>query len=176
MIEIKTDWSEENLKKYIMYKFLFSNKFTIAAMAVFGICFAAIAASCITMFAMTESAVFLVMAGAVAVLAAGTVIFFIVKVNKNVKASADMGKESSENESVILTEDKITVCKNQVPYGEMSWDKISSIDLNEKGKTAYLSTEEGAVLILEYKNIVVGAEKELREMLLIKNVKLSEKA
>lgn len=176
MIEIKTEWTEENLKRYIMYKFFFSNKFTMVFAAVFGVCFAAIAASCAAMFAMTKSAVFLILVGAVVVLAVGVAALFVLKINKNVKASVNGNSASSERESVILDEDKITVCKNETPFGEISWEKIVSIELYDKGKTAYLATEEGAVLILEYKNIVIGAEKELREMLLIKNVKLSEKA
>ena len=159
-----------------MYKFFFSNKFTMVSAAVFGVCFAAIAASCAAMFAMTESAVFLILAGAVAVLAAGAVLFFVLKINKNIKASLKDISPSSDRESVILTENGITVCKNEAPYGELDWEKIISIDLYDKGKAAYLATGEGAVLILEYKNIVRGTEKELREMLLIKNVKLSEKA
>lgn len=175
MIEIKTEWTEENLKRYIMYKFFFSNKFTMVFAAVFGVCFAAIAASCAAMFAMTKSAVFLILVGAVVVLAVGAAAFFVLKVNKNVKASVSGNPASPEGESVILDEDKITVCKNETPFGEISWEKIVSIELYDKGKTAYLATEEGAVLILEYKNIVTGTEKELREMLLIKNVKLSEK-
>lgn len=176
MIEIKTEWTEENLKRYIMYKFFFSNKFTMVFAAVFGVCFAAIAASCAAMFAMTKSAVFLILVGAVVVLAVGVAALFVLKINKNVKASVNGNSASSERESVILDEDKITVCKNETPFGEISWEKIVSIELYDKGKTAYLATEEGAVLILEYKNIFTGTEKELREMLLIKNVKLSEKA
>ncbi len=176
MIEIKTEWTEENLKRYIMYKFFFSNKFTMVFAAVFGVCFAAIAASCAAMFAMTKSAVFLILVGAVVVLAVGVAALFVLKINKNVKASVNGNSASSEGESVILDEDKITVCKNETPFGEISWEKIVSIELYDKGKTAYLATEEGAVLILEYKNIFTGTEKELREMLLIKNVKLSEKA
>lgn len=143
---------------------------------VFGLCFAVISVSCAVMFAMTESAVFLVLVGAVVVLAGGAAAFFVLKINKNVKASVNENSALSERESVILDEDKITVCKNETPFGEIGWEKIVSIELYDKGKTAYLATEEGAVLILEYKNIVTGTEKDLREMLLIKNVKLSEKA
>lgn len=176
MIEIKTEWTEENLKRYMMYKFFFSNKFTMLSTVVFGLCFAVISVSCAVMFAMTESAVFLVLVGAVVVLAGGAAAFFVLKINKNVKASVNENSALSERESVILDEDKITVCKNETRFGEIGWEKIVSIELYDKGKTAYLATEEGAVLILEYKNIVTGTEKDLREMLLIKNVKLSEKA
>ncbi len=77
MIEIKTEWTEENLKRYMMYKFFFSNKFTMLSTVVFGLCFAVISVSCAVMFAMTESAVFLVLVGAVVVLAGGAAAFFV---------------------------------------------------------------------------------------------------
>lgn len=176
MVEVKSEWTEEIIKKYIMYKFLFSGKFTLAAITAFVVCFAVIMIFCITMFVTMKSAAFLVIAIAVALFIAGITAFYIIKVNKTVKSTVKNAKALSENQSIILTEDKITVCQNNIPYNETRWDEITSIDINDMGKAAYLSAKNGAVVILEYKNIINGTEKELMEMLLIKNDKLSEKA
>lgn len=179
MVEIKTEWNEENLRKYIMYKTFFANKYTMLSFIVFFICFFAIIATCIAMYCMIQMPVFLIMAGAVLLFAAGFAVFFALKINKNVKQSlkeSGAENESPSQETAVLTEALITVFKNGVPYGAMDWDKVTSISFNDKGGAAYLSTEEGALLILEYKNIISGTESELKEMLQIKNVKLSNKA
>ena len=179
MVEIKTEWNKENLKKYIVYKTFFANKYTMLSFIVFFVCFLAIVATCIAMFCMIRMPIFLVMAGIVALFSAAFAVFFTVKINKNVKQSlkeSTEGAGENEQETAILTEELITVFKNGLPYGGMEWDKISSISFNDKGGAVYLSTEEGAVLILEYKNIIRGTEAELKEMLQIKNVKLSNKA
>lgn len=178
MIEIKTEWNEENLRKYIIYKTFFANKYTMLSFVVFFFCFLAIVATCIAMYCMIKMAVFLIMAGAVVLFSAGFAVFFAIKINKNVKQSLKESKtdaEATEQETAMLTEDLITVYRNGVPYGVMEWDKITSICFNDKCGAAYLSTEDGAVLILEYKNIKSGTESELKEMLQIKNVKLSNK-
>lgn len=178
MIEVKTEWNKENLKKYIMYKTFFENKYTMLSVIVFLICFIAIIGVCAAMYFIIQMPFFLIMAGAVILLTAGFAVLFFYKINKNIKASLKENKDTEENaqESTVLTEDSITIIKNGFPYGEMRWDKVASISFNDKGGAAYLSTDEGAVLILEYKNIIKGSERELKEMLQIKNVKLSNKA
>lgn len=178
MIEVKTEWNEENLKKYIMYKTFFANKYTMLSFTVFFICFAAIIGTCIAMYCMIKMPIFLIMAGLVTLFSAGFTVFFALKINKNVKVSLkeSSASEVSGQESAVLTEEFIAIFKNGLPYGEMSWDKVVSISFNDKGGAVYLTAEEGAVLILEYKNIIKGTEAELKEMLQIKNVKLSNKA
>jgi len=178
MIEIKTEWNEENLKKYIMYKTFFENKYTMLSFIVFFICFLAIIVTCVVMYCLIKMPVFLIMAGIVALFSVGFTLFFVLKINKSVKQSLKEsgGDLESGQETVVITDNLITMFKNGIPYGTMEWDKISSISLYDKGGAAYLSTEEGAVLILEYKNILSGTESELKEMLQIKNVKLSNKA
>lgn len=179
MVEIKTEWNEKNLRNYIIYKTFFANTYTLLTFVVLIFCFLGIIATCITMYCLMNMPVFIIMGGAVILFSAGFVGFFVLKINKNVKQSLkESGADSGAlgQETALIAEALITIYKNGVPYGIMEWDKVTSISFNDKGGAAYLCTEDGAVFILEYKNITSGTESELKEILKIKDVKLSNKA
>ncbi|MBD5115465.1 MAG: hypothetical protein HDT46_09765 [Ruminococcaceae bacterium] len=175
MIRLKTDWTAENLKKYILFTSFFGNKFAKLALIIFAVCIPAVLVTCIVMFCMIGMPIFLILAGVITVFTVGTVLFFVFTVKGNIKNALASSTES-DPDNVVITESAILLCKGNEPFGELDWEKITDISFNDRDKAAYLSAEGGSVLILEYKNITLGSEEKLREMLSIKNVKLSKKA
>lgn len=175
MIKLKTEWTAENLKKYIIFTSLLGNKYSKLSLAVFAVCFLAIFGVCLSMFFNTAMSVFLILACAVALVSAGFALFFILTVRKNIRKALANASESDFN-GVVLTDDTIMLLKDNEPVGTLDWSKITRISFNDKAGAAYLFAEESALLILEYKNIEAGGEKELREMLGAKNDKLPKEA
>lgn len=176
MIVLKTDWTKENLKKYILFTSFFGNKMTRALLIGFFLCFVMILGTCIAMFFMLDMPLFLILAGVIVLFCAATVLYFSYTIKKNIQSALSGNQGDSETDGLMITEEKILVCKNGEPVGEIGWDKITSINFNDKDGAAYLLSDGGAVLILEYKNITAGTEKELKELLQIKNVKLPKEA
>lgn len=175
MIKLKTEWTSENLKKYIIFTSLLENKYSKLSLAVFAVCFLAIFGVCLSMFFNTAMPVFLILACAVALVSAGFALFFFLTVRKNIRKALANASESGFN-GVVLTDDTIMLLKDNEPVGTLDWSKITRISFNDKAGAAYLFAEESALLILEYKNIEAGGEKELREMLGAKNDKLPKEA
>lgn len=175
MIKLKTEWTAENLKKYIIFTSLLGNKYSKLSLAVFAVCFLAIFGVCLSMFFNTAMPVFLILACAVALVSAGFALFFFLTVRKNIRKALANASESGFN-GVVLTDDTIMLLKDNEPVGTLDWSKITRISFNDKAGAAYLFAEESALLILEYKNIEAGSEKELREMLGAKNDKLPKEA
>lgn len=175
MIKLKTEWTAENLKKYIIFTSLLGNKYSKLSLAVFAVCFLAIFGVCLSMFFNTAMPVFLILACAVALVSAGFALFFFLTVRKNIRKALANASESGFN-GVVLTDDTIMLLKDNEPVGTLDWSKITRISFNDKAGAAYLFAEESALLILEYKNIEAGGEKELRETLGAKNDKLPKEA
>lgn len=175
MVQLKIDWNAENLKKYIMFNSFFGNKYAKLSLVFFGICFALILSTCIAMFCMSGQLIFLILACAAIVFTAAAALLFVFTVKRNIKKSLSVCSEDDPDNAVI-TESAILLCKGNEPFGEIDWEKITDISFNDRDNAAYLSAEGSSVLILEYKNITFGSEETLREMLSIKNVKLSKKA
>lgn len=175
MVEIKSNWTEENLKEYARFT-TFSkggfSKFMIFALIVLYI---VVVVGCLTIYFMMKLIFALIMLIIFTCFLAACGLFFVLTMKDFVKTAL----KSSENEdfdSVLINADNIFICKDQQPIGELDWDKITKIHINEKAGAVYLCTEENAVLILEFKNIVTGTEKELRETVKEKYGKLSKKA
>lgn len=175
MIQLKINWNAENLKKYIMFTSFFGNKYAKLSLVFFGVCLVMILGTCISMFCMSGQLIFLILACAAIVLTAGTALLFLFIVKRNIKKSLS-GCSEDDPDNAVITDGAILLCKGNEPFGELDWEKITAISFNDKDKAAYLSAEGSSVLILEYKNITFGSEEKLREILSIKNVKLSKKA
>ncbi|MBD5104130.1 MAG: hypothetical protein HDT47_04605 [Ruminococcaceae bacterium] len=175
MIQLKIDWNAENLKKYIMYTSFFGNKYAKLSLVFLAVFFAAILGTCISMFCMSKQLIFLILACAAIVFTAAAALLFVFIIKRNIKKSLS-GCSEDDPDNAVITESAILLCKGNEPFGELDWEKITAISFNDKDGAAYLSAEGSSVLILEYKNITFGSEEKLREMLSIKNVKLSNKA
>lgn len=175
MIEIKTEWTKENLTGYVLSKFFIKNSSMKLAASAFAVCIVLIIASCIVSFLMLGDFALLFLAFGVIVLAVGYVLFLAFALNKYVKKALE-ANEKSEMDGAIITEDNIIACCKGEPFGEMLWEKITEIIFNDKRNTVYLSTDDGAVLILEYSKILKGTEKELREIVTNKYEKLPDKS
>lgn len=175
MVEIKTKWTEENLKEYTKYTTFVKGKLSkimfIALLALYVI----VVAGCIALYCMFKYTFALVMAIAFTCFLAACLIFFALTTRDFVKTTLK-ASENEEFDSVLINEDNIFICKDGQPIGELEWDKIAKIYNNEKAEAVYLCTAENAVLILEYKNIVSGTEKELKETAEKRYDKLSKKA
>lgn len=175
MVEIKTKWTEENLKDYtrfIIFNKSKLNKYLYIAMLVL---YVLILAGCLTVyFAMHFDFALIMLLGFTFFLAVCILIYaFILK--DFVKTTL----KSNENEafdSVLINSNNIFICKDQQPIGELDWEQIVKIYINEKCGAVYLCTQENAILILEYKNITGGTQQELIETVKEKNDKLSKKA
>ncbi|MCM1055407.1 MAG: hypothetical protein NC394_07795 [Bacteroides sp.] len=175
MIQLKIDWTAENLKNYIMFSSFYGNRYVRLSLIAFAACFAAILVTCVVMFCIVGFPVFMILAGVVVVLAAAYLLFFALTIKRNIKKSL-AGSSENDPDNVVLTENAILLCRGTEPFGEMSWEKVVKIAFNDRDGAAYISAEGGAVLILEYRNITFGSENSLREMLTLKNAKLPKDA
>lgn len=171
MVEIKTDWTKENLTGYVVSNFFTKNGFMKLAAAAFAVCFVLIIASCLVSFFVLGNIAMLFLAIGVIVLVGGYGLFLFLTISKYVKKAIE-ANTGAEMDGVIITEDAIIVCNKGEPLGEILWEKITGIIFNDRKNTVYLSTDGGAVLILEYSKIVKGTEKELREIVKNKYDKL----
>lgn len=175
MVEIKTKWTEENLKEYTKFVTFSAGKLSkvmfISVLALYFI----VVAGCLALYFAMKFTVALVMAIGFTCFLAVCVLFFALTIKDFVKTTLK-SSENEEFDSVLINTENIFICKDQQPIGELEWDKITKIYFNEKCGAVYLSTSENAVLILEYKNIVSGTEQELRETVKKKYDKLSKKA
>lgn len=174
MVEIKSVWTEENLKEYARYntfsKGVFSRFMVIALIALYAV----VVVGCLILYFMTELVFALIMPVIFTLFLVGCFLFLVSTMKEFVKNALKTG-ENEDFDSVLIDTDNIFICKEQQPIGQLDWDKITKIGINEKAGAVYLSTEENAVLILEFKNIVKGTEKELRETVKEKYDKLSKK-
>ncbi len=175
MVEINTKWTEENLKEYTRYVTFLKGKLSKLVLIGLVVLYLVVDAGCLALFLAMKLTFALVMAILFTCFMAACAVFFAITIRDFVKTTL----KSSENEDfngVLINSDHIFICKDQQPIGELEWDKITKIYINEKAGAVYLCTEENAVLILEFKNITNGTEKELREAVKEKYDKLSKKA
>lgn len=175
MVEIKTQWTEENLKEYTKYTAFVKGRLSRVMLIALLVLYVIVVSGCIALYCMFKYVFAIVMAIAFTVFLAACLLFFALTVRDFVKTNLKAG-ENEEFDSVLINEDNIFICKDGQPIGELEWDKIAKIYTNEKAGAVYLCTAENAVLILEYKNIVGGTEKELKETVEKRYDKLSKKA
>ncbi|MDE6724472.1 MAG: hypothetical protein K2J79_02605 [Ruminiclostridium sp.] len=175
MVEINTKWTEKNLKEYTKFVTFSKGKFSKLVLVGLVVLYLVVVTGCLALFFVMELTFALVMAILFTCFMAACGVFYAITLRDFVKSTL----KSSENEdfnSVLINSEHIFICKDQQPIGELEWDKITKIYLNEKVGAVYLCTEENAVLILEFKNITQGTEQELRETVKEKYDKLSKKA
>ncbi len=175
MVEVKTQWTEENLKEYTKYVAFSKGQLNKLIFIIISVIYVIVAAGCIAIYCIFQYTFALVMAIAFTCFMALCVVFFILTIRGFVKSTLN-SSENEEFDSVLINDEHIFICKEQQPIGELDWNKITKIYINDKAGAVYLCTEENAVLLLEFKNITGGTEKELREIVKEKYDKLSKKA
>lgn len=175
MVDIKTDWNEQNLKEYVKYTVFLRNRTVRLALIFFAACSAFIIAFCLTVFFIFEYIFTLIFAVMILILAIGFAVFFMLNIKSSTKKILKSNAESELNR-VMISEDDIICFNDEEPIGTISWSKMADIYFNEKAQTAYLTTERNAALILECSNILSGTSEEFKEIIGKKRDELSKKA
>ena len=175
MVDIKTDWTEKNLKEYVKYTVFSKNKFFVIALISFAMFGVLIVALCLTVFFLFKYIFSLVFAGIIVLLEIGFAAFLTLNINSCSKRVLKANAESELNR-VMISEDDIIAFNDDEPIGTISWSKMADIYFNEKVQAAYLTTETNAALILECSNILSGTAEELKEIIGKKRDELSKKA
>ena len=175
MVDIRTEWNEQNLKEYVKYTVFSKNKTAKIALISFAVCCVLILVFCLAVFFALGYAFVLIFVLTIVLIAAVYAVFFAFTVKNCTKNILKANSDAELNRVMISSED-IIVFNDDEPIGTISWDKMADIYFNEKLQAAYLTTKGNAVLILECKNIVSGTAQELKEIVGAKRDKLSEKA
>ena len=175
MVDIKTDWNEQNLKEYVKYTVFLKNRTIRTALISFAACGAFIIAFCLIVFFAFNYIFTLIFAATVLILAIGSAVFFTFNIKSSTKNILKANAESELNR-VMISEDDIICFNDEEPIGTISWSKMVDIYFNEKVQTAYLTTERNAALILECSNILSGTAEEFKEIIGKKRDELSKKA
>ena len=175
MVDIKTDWNEQNLKEYVKYSLFLRNKIAKIALISFAICSAFILALCIIAFFALDYSFALVFAVVILLIAVGYIVFFVFNINSCTK-SILKANAGSELNRVMISSDDIIFFNDDEPVGTVNWNKMADIYFSEKAQTAYLTTKGNAVLILECKNILSGTADELKEIIGKKRDELPKEA
>ena len=175
MVDIKTDWNEQNLKEYVKYIILLKNKTAKIALISFGVCGVLILALCVTAFFAFDYFFALIFAAVILLIAAGYVLFFILNIKSCTKSILKANTETELNR-VMISEDDIICFNDDEPVGTVNWSRMADIYFSEKAQTAYLTTKGNAVLILECKNILSGTDDELKEIIGKKRDELPKEA
>lgn len=175
MVEIKTLWSEENLKEYYRFTIFSQRKLPKILLAVFPILYLLMVTICLIVFIQMQISTMLVLAILITVgfAISAVIILFMIKsvIKETLKAN-----ENSEFNKAVISKDAIILFKDEKPLGALDWEKIGKISVNEKASAIYLSAGENEMLILESKNIINGTWESLKEIVKEKYDKLSEKA
>lgn len=175
MVDIKTDWNEQNIKEYVRYTVFLRNKVSKTAVTALAVCSAVLFAFCITMFFIFGYIISLIFALMIVLITAIYVAFFAFA-TKNAAKHIQKTNAESELNRVMISEDDIIGFNDEEPLGTISWSKISDIYFDEKLQAAYLTSQRNAVLILECKNILYGTAEELKAIVEAKRNELSKKA
>ena len=173
MVDIKTEWNEENLKEYVKYTIILRNKVLKIAIISFAVCAVFIISFCLAAFFALKYTFTLIFALIIVLFVVSYAAFFAINVKictKNIlKANAE-----SELDRVMISEDDIICFNGDEPVGTISWSKIADVCFSEKAQAAYLTSKGNAVLILECKNILSGSADELKEIIGKKRDELSK--
>ena len=175
MVDIKTDWNEQNLKEYVKYTIFSRNKTVKITLISFALCCVFILAFCLIVFFVFDYILTLILAGMIVVLAIAFAAFFAFNIKSSTKKILKANAESDLNR-VMISEEDIICFNDEEPIGTVSWSKMADIYFNERVQTAYLTTERNAALILECSNILSGTADELKEIIGKKRDELSKKA
>ena len=175
MVDIKTDWNEQNLKEYVKYTIFSRNKTSKLALISLAVCCGFVFAFSLVLYFAFDYAFGLVFAGLAVLLSAGFAAFFTFNISSCTKRILKANGESELNR-VMISEDDIIAFNGDEPIGTIPWSRMADIYFNEKSQTAYLTTEGNAALILECSKILSGNAEELKEIIGKKRDELSELA
>ena len=175
MVDIKTGWTEQNLKEYIKYTIFFRSKAAKIALIFLAACGILTLAFCLTVFFIFDYIFTLFFAGVILLIAIGSAAFFVFSIKSSVKRMLKANDDSELNR-VMISEDDIICFNGEEPIGTVSWSKMADVYFNEKAQAAYLTTEGNAALILECSDIISGTAEELKEIIGKKRDELSKKA
>lgn len=163
MVEVKIDWTEKSLKEYCRFNIFGKTKKFSVLFLILAFLYVVLLAGCLTIFFAFKIYQSLLLAGMLTVFCIVGVLFFRSAINTAVKKAMEENSDGLA-ESVILGEHSILVCHDGNPVGEIKWDKITEIYLNDKAEAVYINTESGAALILSKENIVSGSMEELKKL------------
>ncbi|MGN0589134.1 MAG: hypothetical protein ACI4KO_06330 [Ruminiclostridium sp.] len=170
MTEFKLNWSEEAVNEYIDLMIKGKN-LQVIPVILFAVCIVTLIATGIIMFAFTGNIISLIVS-ACGVLFGGAVAVTVIFLKKSLyKKISEAYKELSDLVAAISDKD-ITLIRNNIPYGIISWDKIGDITYGKKA--FYLTTKENALLILEKNAVVSGVLSEAEEILKIKEAAIGK--
>lgn len=175
MVEIKTEWTKENIDNFVKYSVLGKSPYQKITFIVLIAFFALLFIFCLTLFIISHE--FMMLIGSI-VLAATAGIFtliFVLMLKQYAKRLMTLNADSKINAAMIDNE-KIVIIENDNPIGKIIWENISEIEQDKKHNAAYIITKESAMMILEYENIIFGSTDELEHIFGEVDGKLSKKA
>lgn len=175
MVDIKTGWTEQNLKEYVKYTVFSRSKAAKMALIFLAICAVVTFAFCLAVFFIFDYIFTLIFAGTILFIVIASAAFFALSIKSSVKNMLKANADSELNR-VMISEDDIICFNGEEPIGTVSWSKMADVCFNEKTQTAYLTTEGNAALILECSGILSGTAEELKEIIGKKRDELSKKA
>ncbi len=175
MVEIKTLWSEDNLKEYYRFMIFSQRKLPKILLVVLPILCLLMVIMCLIVFIQMQIPTMLVLAILIAVGFAVSAVIILFMIKSVIKETLKTN-ENSEFDKAVISKDAIILYKDEKPLGALEWEKIEKIFVNEKGSAVYLSAGENEMLILESKNIINGTWEALKEIAKEKHDKLPEKA
>lgn len=173
MVDIKTEWNEENLKEYVKYTIFLRNKVSKIALISFAVCAVFFVSFCFAVFFVMKYAFALIFALIIVLIAVSYAVFFAINIKSCTKNILKANAESELNR-IMISKDDIICFNSDEPVGTISWSKMADIYFNEKAQAAYLTSKGNAVLILECKNIISGTADELKEIIGKKRDELSK--
>lgn len=163
MVEVKIDWTEENLKEYCKFNLFGKSKHSIILLIVLAVVYIVLVTGCVVLYVALNFYQSLILAAMLTVFFGAGALFLRSVMNSIVKKAMEENKDS-HFERVIVGEHSIMVCQGGKPIGELMWDKVTGIYFNNKAETVYLNASDDAVLILEKKNIINGSMEELSKI------------
>lgn len=175
MVDIKTEWNEQNVKEYIRYMMFLRNKISKLVMIFLTVCCTFTLVFCLISFFAFGYDFTIIFALAIVLIAVAYFVFFALIIKGAAKNILKVNAGSELNR-VMISEDDILGFNGDDPVGVINWNKMDDIYFNEKTQTVYLTTKKNAVLILECKNILSGTSDELKEIVGAKRDELSKEA
>lgn len=168
MIDAIIGWNKENIKEYVRYTIIEKNKGTKAGLTVYMLLMAIIAV-CSLVVALVTGMMWLLIATVCAGLMAG--IFIAVLYYAINRYSTDIYEINSGStlNGIEITATAICVKKDDCAKGLLNWDSVTEVDFNKD--SAYITTAEGFLIIIEKNNIKEGSIDELKKIVSEKLVK-----
>ena len=160
MVKINLDWNKENLGEFVRFSTALKTKSQVFLMVAFYAVIVLIIILCAIMFALTGE-IFAVISACVSVVVALVYNIGFRVVRKNlVNNLLEMNLKAGFVYAEIDTEE-IILSDSEGPVGKISWSTVAKIEKNTDAGAVYITTEENAMLLFEYKNIIEGTKEAL---------------